>query len=126
MGFDQFASGTRAAGPGRELDEAPGTARRWRHQPDSQGAWAETRGDLLLAQGNRDESSSRLSGKRWTIRAGQGASRGLIQLKIDSTGPGVNGGNFMTQAAVRFILLVILASGLSGCKTVGGWFSRDG
>lgn len=31
----------------------------------------------------------------------------------------------MTQAVVRFILLVVLASGLTGCKTVGGWFSRD-
>lgn len=55
-----------------------------------QGAWAETRGDLLLAQGNRDEARAAFQEALDNL-SGQGASRGLLQLKIDSTGPGVNG-----------------------------------
>lgn len=55
-----------------------------------QGAWAETRGDLLLAQGNRAEARAAFQEALDNL-SGQGASRGLIQLKIDSTGPGVNG-----------------------------------
>ncbi len=55
-----------------------------------QGVWAETRGDLLLAQGNPVAARAAFEEALDNL-SGQGASRNLIQLKIDATAPGPDG-----------------------------------
>jgi predicted negative regulator of RcsB-dependent stress response len=51
------------------------------------GAWAEVRGDMLMLQGQPDQA--RLAYREALDNlTGQGGNRGLLQMKIDATGPG--------------------------------------
>ncbi len=52
------------------------------------GAWAELRGDLLMSQGQLDEARVAYQ-QALDNMTGQGGNRGMIQLKIDATGPGL-------------------------------------
>jgi predicted negative regulator of RcsB-dependent stress response len=56
--------------------------------PGYKGAWAELRGDLLLSQGQLDEARIAYQQALDNL-TGQGGNRGMIQLKIDATGPGL-------------------------------------
>lgn len=51
------------------------------------GAWAELRGDLLLARGQLDEARVAYREALDNL-TGQGAGRRTIEMKIDATGPG--------------------------------------
>ena len=52
-----------------------------------QGAWAELRGDLLLARGELDQARLAYQ-EALEHQTGQGMGRRLIEMKIDATGPG--------------------------------------
>jgi predicted negative regulator of RcsB-dependent stress response len=52
------------------------------------GAWAELRGDLLLARGDLDQARIAYQ-EALEHLTGQGAGRRLIEMKIDATGPGI-------------------------------------
>jgi predicted negative regulator of RcsB-dependent stress response len=53
-----------------------------------QGAWAELRGDLLMAAGDLEQARLAYQEALDNL-TGQGAGRRLIEMKIDATGPGV-------------------------------------
>jgi predicted negative regulator of RcsB-dependent stress response len=53
-----------------------------------QGAWAEVRGDLLMARGQPEQARMAYQEALDNL-AGDGRGRHLIQMKIDATGPGL-------------------------------------
>jgi len=55
------------------------------------GAWAEVRGDILMAQGKLDEARVAYQQALDNL-VGQGVGRSLLQIKLDATGPGISEG----------------------------------
>lgn len=55
------------------------------------GAWAEVRGDILMAQGKLDEARVAYRQALDNL-VGQGVGRSLLQIKLDATGPGISEG----------------------------------
>jgi len=53
------------------------------------GAWAEIRGDILVAQGDLEQARIAYQ-EALDNQVGQGIGRNLLQIKLDATGPGLN------------------------------------
>jgi predicted negative regulator of RcsB-dependent stress response len=53
------------------------------------GAWAEIRGDILVAQGELEQARAAYQEALDNL-VGQGVGRNLLQIKLDATGPGLN------------------------------------
>jgi predicted negative regulator of RcsB-dependent stress response len=53
------------------------------------GAWAEIRGDILLAQGDLEQARMAYQ-EALDNQVGQGFGQSLLQIKLDATGPGLD------------------------------------